>query len=204
MINVEDTITTLLLGRAGENNVRQIEFDYTPWYEEFGEGDIGLLHKRNGDAEPYPITVTLHDDHTCTWDVTNVDTAKKGFGRLQVVYLIDEQVKKSRVYKTHTLESVQETSYKPPDPYESWVEEILAGLIEFNQGKTEVETIISEGRTDLNGIVDQGSTDLSGIIDQGEGDLNQIINDGKDELNNIINSVDITDPDNDGAIIINL
>ena len=74
------------LGHRWEHYARRIEFDISAWVDAFGAGTVQLLHQRQGDEYPYPVTVTRTDADGETvnnttgtlvrWDVTNTDTAQ--------------------------------------------------------------------------------------------------------------------------------
>ena len=50
------------LGRRGENQARKVVFDVLgKWRDGYGEGVASLIVQRNGDAQPYPVTVTEED-----------------------------------------------------------------------------------------------------------------------------------------------
>ena len=247
MINVNAYgIMTLLLGRAGENNVTRIEFDYTPWAEEFGDGTLSLLHEREGDSEPYPVIITV-ENNIGTWLVSNVDTSVTGVGRAQLIYIVDDQIKKSRVYNTNVAPSLKESSEVPPDPYESWLEQMLeaatsvsdtkadieqlaqeiddqadeisakvdeiTGLIitgkseiatTINTGQTEIATAITTGKSEINTTVTNGKAEINTAISTGETEITALVTSGKSELTDIINSIQATDVNNDGNIVITL
>lgn len=110
----------LELGRQGENAVTAFEFDISAWVEEFGAGVLTLTAQRNGDAEPYPVVLENN-----VWTVSNADTAVEGYGKAQLQYVVDEQIKKSVIYATLVLPSI-EASAEPPEPYQTWYDEIVA------------------------------------------------------------------------------
>ena len=66
------------LGRRGENQARKVVFNVLEkWREGYGEGVASLIVQRNGDAQPYPVTVT-EEDGALVWRVSSVDTAVAG------------------------------------------------------------------------------------------------------------------------------
>ena len=236
MINVNAYgIMTLLLGRAGENNVTRIEFDYTPWAEEFGDGTLSLLHEREGDSEPYPVIITV-ENNIGTWLVSNIDTSVTGVGRAQLIYIVDDQIKKSRVYNTNVAPSLKESSEVPPDPYESWLEQMLEAATSVSDtkadieqlaqeiddqadeinaqvdeitgliitGKSEIATTTATGKSEINTTVTNGKAEINTAISTGETEITALVTSGKSELTDIINSIQATDVNNDGNIVITL
>jgi len=124
------------LGLQGENIVEHVVFNISQWIEDYGEGVAFIYAKRRGDDEPYPVALTMDmDEKTATWDLTAVDTAAKGKGSAQLVYVVDEdddndlsedEVKKTKVYATTVQSSLVPTSEENPDAYETWLE-VLGG-----------------------------------------------------------------------------
>lgn len=109
----------IILGRQGETAVTTIEFDTTPWQEEYGEGELVAVAKRSGDVNPYPLTLVDN-----TWTVSNTDTYMAGRGKLQVSWIADGAVKKSVIHDTKVLPCIDATE-EPPDPYETWIDQLL-------------------------------------------------------------------------------
>lgn len=134
---------TLYLGRQGENNVKEILFDLSYLKQEFGDGSVSLVMQRPTDYEPYPVALDIVDG-SAVWTVSNVDTSVDGIGKVQVTYSVDEQIKKSVIYKTKVLPSLKPESETPPDAFENWLDTLgnLSGQISADkaQALTEIET----------------------------------------------------------------
>ena len=118
--------TVLSLGREGENAVRQIIFDITDWHSEFGKnGVVTLLAQRPGEAEPYPVAVTVSGS-SVTWPVSAADTAKPGvYGQAELQYRIGDVVVKSAIWRTFIADSLGMPSPTPPEPQQAWVDQVL-------------------------------------------------------------------------------
>jgi len=124
------------LGIQGENIVEQVIFNISSWIEEFGEGVAYVYAKRKGDVDPYPVALEMDlDEGTATWDLTAADTAYKGKGSAQLVYVVDEdgevaitddEIKKTKVYATTVQTSLVASSTENPDAYDTWLE-VLGG-----------------------------------------------------------------------------
>lgn len=113
------------LGRRGENQARKVVFDVLgKWREGYGEGVASLIVQRNGDAQPYPVTVT-EDDGTLVWLVSSVDTAVAGEGAAELRYTVGDTIVKSQIYKTRVRETLEDSGETPPPGYQSWVDEVL-------------------------------------------------------------------------------
>lgn len=120
VINVNTpTKTNIPLGIQDENGVTTIEFDTYEWEALYGSGELRAVVKRHGDDEPYPINIENN-----IWEVSSVDTAKKGRGQLQLSWVVEGVVKKSVIHDTIVLPSLTTTTVEPPDPYETWLDEM--------------------------------------------------------------------------------
>lgn len=156
------------LGRQGENAVTQFQFDISAWVEEYGEGTLTLTAQRNGDAEPYPVSLSGN-----VWVVSNADTAKEGFGKAQLQYVVDEQVKKSVIYATLVLPSI-EASAEPPEPYQTWYDEIVAAKGEAEDAASDAKDYRDEAMeyaSDAEGYARQAAEYKVQFADTGDGDI---------------------------------
>ena len=123
-INVENC-KTLLIGRRGENEVTTVAFNFTEWQTEFGSGVVDLYVKRFGDDSAYPVVLTI-DGTVASWLVTATDTNIAGYGKAEYVYRVDGKIAKSAVFPFFVAEDIGQPASEPPDPYESWLEQLTA------------------------------------------------------------------------------
>lgn len=113
------------LGRRGENQARKVVFDVLgKWHEGYGEGVASLIVQRNGDAQPYPVTL-MEEDGALVWLVSSADTAVAGEGAAELRYTVGNIVVKSQIYKTRVRETLEDSGETPPPAYQSWVDEVL-------------------------------------------------------------------------------
>ena len=125
------------LGRRGENQARKVVFDVLgKWREGYGEGVASLIVQRNGDAQPYPVTVT-EEDGALVWLVSSVDTAVAGEGAAELRYTVGDTIVKSQIYKTRVRETLEDSGETPPPAFQSWVDEVL-------QAAADAETAVSK------------------------------------------------------------
>ena len=125
------------LGRRGENQARKVVFDVLEkWREGYGEGVASLIVQRNGDAQPYPVTVT-EEDGALVWRVSSVDTAVAGEGAAELRYTVGDTIVKSQIYKTRVRDTLEDSGEAPPPAYQSWVDEVL-------QAAADAETAVSK------------------------------------------------------------
>lgn len=114
--------TVIPLGRQGEDNVETVQFDVSGWVEEYGDGAYELLHERCMDTAPYECPITV-EDGVVNWVVRSADTAYVGRGQAQLMYVINDGVAKSVIYKTSTLKSI-DGNPDFPDPYDDWLRQM--------------------------------------------------------------------------------
>lgn len=125
------------LGRRGENQARKVVFDVLEkWREGYGDGVASLIVQRNGDAQPYPVTLA-EEDGALVWLVSSVDTAVAGEGAAELRYTVGDTIVKSQIYKTRVRETLEDSGETPPPAYQSWVDEVL-------QAAADAETAVSK------------------------------------------------------------
>ena len=115
---------TINIGRQGENDITEIMFDYSGLVEEYGEGTLSCIVQRKKTDDPYPTILTA-ENHIATWNVSSVDTAYAGTGKIQLSYVVDEQIKKSIIYKIKVEPSILPTSEDPPEPIKNYLDQIV-------------------------------------------------------------------------------
>lgn len=127
-----NNLTTLSLGRQGENLARQVVFDIRDLESLYGSGTVEVIHQRPGDAQPYPLAVQ-RDGTLVTWDVTATDTemsaatANERYGKCELRYYAGETLAKSQIWRTW-VESAMGTPSEttPPEPEQGWVDQVVA------------------------------------------------------------------------------
>lgn len=165
-----DKSVTINLGRQGKNAVTEVTFDFSAFYDEFGQGSIALVMQRTKLDEPYPIILDV-DGTEATWTVSSIDTAYKGTGKVQLFYIVNKQIKKSVIFKTKVEASI-EAEDLPDDPYLSYLEQMVAigadvkssadHIDEVAATIDETATEVSSVDSSLRAFVTQAQSDLSG------------------------------------------
>ena len=136
-LSVERSVM-LNLGRVGENGVTEFVFDYANWTEEFGEGVLSLVLKRQGDAEGYPKSMTVESGQS-TWVVDSTDVGVEGIGEAQLTYTVNGDAKKSVIYLTRTCPSIEPVG-PAPDPYQSWLDQMIEAKEDAEDAAERAET----------------------------------------------------------------
>ena len=115
---------SLDIGYVGENNATEVAFDFTSWAEEYGSGSPVLRFKRNLDEEAYPVTLDVEEDNLAVWTVSNTDLLYKGQAEGQLQFVVDDVVKKSRIFSVMVSDSLVPTE-DTPDPYDDWMDDLI-------------------------------------------------------------------------------
>lgn len=117
----------LPLGRQGENKAQRIVWPgiADSWARLYGAGVFALTVKRQGDAMPYPASITSENGDV-VWVLGSADTARAGEGMAELTYTVDGVIAKSRTWRTVTEPSLSAAgTTEPPPAYQSWVDEVL-------------------------------------------------------------------------------
>ena len=117
----------LPLGRQGENKAQRIVWPgiADSWARLYGAGVFALTVKRQGDAMPYPASITSENGDVI-WVLGSADTARAGEGLAELTYTVDGVIAKSRTWRTATEPSLSaDGTTEPPPAYQSWVDEVL-------------------------------------------------------------------------------
>lgn len=117
--------SVLFLGKQGENLATRILFPYAEkWKEIYGEGVFQLIFLRPEDTTPYACVIGI-DEENVTWDITNTELANPGTGRVELCYFVGSTLAISLQWITKSIASLTDVGDTPPEPWESWVEEVL-------------------------------------------------------------------------------
>lgn len=121
-----NTLSSLPIGRCGENLARKVVFDIRDLESLYGTGDVEVIYQRPCDAQPYPLTVQ-REGTLVTWDVTSTDTEMSdGSGNCELRYYVGETLAKSKTWRTlvePAMGTPSETT--PPEPEKGWVDKVL-------------------------------------------------------------------------------
>ena len=126
----------ITIGRAGENAYRKLQFDISPWLEEYPTGTVSIVYKRP-DGEIYPVVVGATASPV-EWTPSSVDTAISGTGEIELRLMDGDTIGKSHVIKAYIEQALGPTGPVPAPPAPDWTEEVIeaAGKAEAAVGKT--------------------------------------------------------------------
>ena len=146
----EDTRLNLILGQQLENAVTSVVFDFSAWQTTYGSGTLALSVQRPGDEMPYAVTLTTSGTNA-TWSVTNLDTAYKGVGHIQLTYTVGSAIKKSVVYKFTVYESLGANG-EYPSPGQTWQEEMEQEITDVKSDLQDLQEEIEGGVSGLTAV----------------------------------------------------
>ena len=149
----------LWIGYARENEARDIKFDFTALAEAFGDGELTILFQRPTELLPYPITPTV-SGNVATWLPTDVDTAIAGEGQAQISYAVDDVVVKTIIFAV-TVSNSLGTEVDPPQPYETWLEEMEATADRAEAAAAHADEVLASIPPDYSALADQVATLLA-------------------------------------------
>ncbi len=158
---------TIPLGRQGENLANTIEFDRREWVERYGVGTFQLLAKRAGDPAPYPVSIS-QELGVVTWQVTSADTAREGYGAAELYYYVGDVLAKSEIWQTRVLPSLGHAGDEPPEPYQSWVDEVLTAAQSVEEAVEHYPYIDSATYHWMAWDVEEAAWYDTGIVAQGQ------------------------------------
>lgn len=114
-----------VIGRAGENLAVQARFRVAEEFSRlYGPGIFALCLLRPDETEPYAVQTQL-DGADLAWNVSATDTEKQGYAQAELRYYAGDTLAKSVSYRCFVEPSVGQPSVDPPEPWQSWVDEVL-------------------------------------------------------------------------------
>ena len=123
-IYIDHGVNSATIGRMGENGVSQLVMDAADWESEFPGGTLNLFMER-ADGARYVAAVERTDAgwaHT----LTAADLAAPGRGRVQMQWMVGEQIARSRMVGTVTLPSLDGLGDPPDEPEQGYLEQMAA------------------------------------------------------------------------------
>lgn len=123
-IRIGNGCPNVTLGYAGENGVAQLVMDAADWESEFPGGTLNLFMER-ADGARYVAAVERTEAgwaHT----LTAADLAAPGRGRIQMQWMVGEQIARSRMVGTVILPSLDGLGDPPEVPEQGYLEQMAA------------------------------------------------------------------------------
>lgn len=178
----------IIIGRQKENEVIQIEFDFSVWAEDYGEGSFTLTAMRSGETIPYDVVGLEVDSaaHKAIWTVSDADDAINGYGEVQANYNKDSKVKESAIFATYSGRSLP-TSGDPPSPLDDWMDDLREIKTEAIEQTTEIKNQAQTAANSAKDEADRSHREAEAAARSAEAAASVFT---------------FTDPNNDGNIVI--
>jgi len=119
-----EKLSSIDLGRQGENLARTVEIDVSSYLEKWPGAEIALLVKRKNDANPY-IADTHIEDGILYWPITAADTEMAGDGKIELRVICGNVLAKSATGSIRVVASLTGIEGETPEPAQSWVNQVL-------------------------------------------------------------------------------
>ena len=119
-----EKLSSIDLGRQGENLARTIEIDVSAYLEKWPEADISLLVKRKSDHNPY-VADTHIENGILYWPITAAETELAGDGKIELRVICGNVIAKSATGNIRVVASMTGLEGDVPEPAESWVNQVL-------------------------------------------------------------------------------
>lgn len=123
-IYINKGTTSVVLGHAGENLAVRLIMDTSEWEREFPGGKLALLMERP-DGRKYTAAVESEEEQW-SYSVTSGDVGVPGQGRMQLQWMVEEQIARSRVLGTVVYSSIMANEEPPPPPEQGYLEQMAA------------------------------------------------------------------------------
>lgn len=137
----------LTIGYSGEQNARRVLIPIGPYQAMWPDATPQLVVVRPVDEVEY-IAVTTVEEDNLVWVPSAVDCQYVGVGKCQVVFTDAENnvIGKSEIFVVQVNAAVGDGSETPPEPYEPWVNSILAAadITVENAAKTTADAADAE------------------------------------------------------------
>lgn len=128
-----DKLSTIDLGRQGENLARTVEIDVSSLLAQWPEAVISLLVKRKHDPAPY-VADTEVVNGILRWPITTVETSDAGDGKIEIRACCGEVIAKSATGTIRVTTSLTGTETDAPESEQGWVDKVVAAGSEATAG----------------------------------------------------------------------
>ena len=191
VINIDTSLTnvpTIEIGKQGENGATQVVFDVSEMIETYGAGTAYVVVQRRGDAEPYLLDNTVQIGNTVTWTVSNIDTDVYGTGRVQLFWMINEQVAKTVTYQFYVEEALHDPQDAPVVPG-GWISDEIGNLDNLTTTAkanlvaaiNEVNSKAATNTTEIGTLANLTTTEKSNLVGA-INEVNEDVSDVKEDL----------------------
>ena len=161
IINVTDGMTSILLGRMGENEATQVVWDVSDWLEEYPGAAIALINQVPNSNEEYPVVISAPEDGKVKWTVGGAELLVEGYGNCTLEAVVGNTVAKKHIWRTRILPGMGQPG-EAPDPWDSWITEFARMTGEAQDAEEDAEEAAEDAEAwavGKRGGQDVGNTD---------------------------------------------
>lgn len=160
----------LFMGYGEEQLSRTLTFDISQMQAELPGGVPMIAYMRPRDELGYLASGVTLEGSMLTWELSAHVMQYKGIGGAQIV-LVDESGEETHILKSHVMQmligsSIPLTGGEPPEPWETWLEQILAAAARAESAAADAEAQADRAETAEAGaqqaLIDAGSPVLYG------------------------------------------
>jgi hypothetical protein len=124
--------STVFIGRRGEHNFRNLEFDVSSLLDGTYPGAALTAIYKRPDGIAYPV-ITTYADEVLIWSPSATDTLVVGVGQLEIRITYGDVVGKSVRVLTIVEEALADGIAEPPEPpAQEWLNQVLSALAELD------------------------------------------------------------------------
>ena len=136
------------LGRLGENKARIIRFDVGKILTEYPEAVFTLLNRRARDPAAYPVPREQYqvEGGALLWTVDSSNLTDEGVGQCELIAGKGDVIYKSVIYQTR-VDPALDGSGTPPEPWESWVEDVTEAADKAEEVLSELKATTATAET---------------------------------------------------------
>lgn len=157
---------SLQLGRQGENGVTEITFLCAGYAKMYGDGFAEAVH-RTPDGTTYPVNIEQDENNRVSWLISDGDTATAGTGQLELRWMVNGNLAKSKIFST-IIKSALTAPETPPDAAKSWVDKVLkaaedikAGVIDDEKLAKAIAEYLEKHPIESGGITEQKAREIA-------------------------------------------
>lgn len=161
----DDKRIKIVIGHGGENQVLTVDFDLTEWVEKYGLGQPYIHIKRHGDTIAYSSMLAF-SDNIATWTISEIDTAKAGSGSAQLMYVVDDKIKKNKIFSIFVDRSLT-SSDDIPEPYQNILDEITILVGDFYSKYDDYMALAEEKESAYRQLAQEGEENITELIEHG-------------------------------------
>lgn len=138
MYKIDELPALISVGNLGEGESRTLEFDVTPWLEEFPGGLMGISYIRPGEGKIWPACGVERAGNILRWTIGDHALAKSGTGTAVIRLTLDRAKVRSGLVRM-TINPGHENAGEAPDGMADYVGQLIELGADVKEDLTLVE-----------------------------------------------------------------